>query len=171
MPATGGVTVPAATMQAAEVATLPLSYSVFPRGVWARVEAEVGGQGVVLFLSRNAVGLNLCCPHWPAPVGKPFYTVVPHGGDSVVVGVGGEVTFVVVDGVPEPQWFRAQVRRIHVAPAHAEGVIPADLLAFDPDAVQPPPERQRRGQGLAGRLVREVVGHAASYPILRGRTW
>ncbi|MEW5934691.1 MAG: hypothetical protein AB1816_14040, partial [Bacillota bacterium] len=125
---------PAATVQAAEVATLPLSYSYFPRGVWARVEADVGGQVVVLFLSRNSVGLSLCCPQWPAPSGKPFYTVVPHGGDSVVVGVGGEVTFVVIDGVPEPHWFRAVVRRIHVAPGHAEGVIPAELLAFDPDA-------------------------------------
>jgi hypothetical protein len=159
-------------MRATEVATLPLSYNYFPRGMWARVEAEVGGQEVVLFLSRNAVGLSLCCPQWPAPAGKPFYTVVPHGGDSVVVGVGGEVTFVVIDGFPEPHWFRAVVKRVHVAPGHAEGVIPAELLAFDPDARPVPAVPRSRGVG--GQLVRHaasVLSHAASYPVGRVRAW
>lgn len=136
------------------------------------MEAEVGGQDVVLFLSRNAVGLNVYCPQWPAPSGKPFYTVVPHGGDAVVVGVGGEVTFVVVDGVPEPYWFRAVLRRVHVAPGHAEGVIPAELLAFDPDAR--PASAVPRGGGVVGRLVRHVVSaasHAGAYPVGRVKAW
>jgi len=168
----GGVIVPAATMQATEVATLPLSYNYFPRGMWARVEAEVGGQEVVLFLSRNAVGLSLCCPQWPAPAGKPFYTVVPHGGDSVVVGVGGEVTFVVIEGFPEPHWFRAVVKRVHVAPGHAEGVIPAELLAFDPDA-RPVPAASRGGvvRPAIGKWAQSVLSHAASYPVGRVRAW
>jgi len=162
--------VPQTQVRAAEAMTLPLSYDVFPKGTWARVEAEVGGRPVVMFLSRNGIGLNLYCPQWGAPEGRPFYSVVAHGGHALVASGGQEVTFTVVEGVPEPQWFRARVGRIHLAPAQAEGMIPLELLAFDPDARERPETSRGAGSGVVRKIVQHAAGvasHAASYPVGR----
>lgn len=162
--------VPQTQVRAAEAMTLPLSYDVFPKGTWARVEAEVNGQQVVIYLSRNGIGLNMCCPQWSAPEGRPFYSVVAHGGHALVASAGQEVTFTVVEGVPEPQWFRARIRRIHLAPAQAEGMIPLELLAFDPDAPERPEAPRGAGEGAVRRIVQHaarVASHAATYPVGR----
>jgi len=176
----GGVIVPAGVaVQAREVATLGLSYNLFPEGFWARLEGVLEGEGrrLTLFVSKNDVGLNALVPEWlsPSEGEVPFYTLVPHGGRvaSVIGFVGGVVRFHVVAGPgvreDDMRGFALRITRMHLVPAPKD-VVPAELLAFDPDA-RPAPAAPR-GSGMAGRLARHaasVLSHAASYPVGRVR--